>query len=227
MRSSFAIGAILLLAAGYPVAAQTRPAAKVPSAGGVPAVGAELAAETTARVNADATEMANRTNADTALQEQITQIQAALAGQQGGARSAVGTVRIETNQIAEFPIYGFVVGASMPASIGGPGGGTGRAQLKDVTFTKIPDVASPSLFDALVTGEHVRKATFTMPAQTGKTPKPPYRVITLENLMFTNVDMGAFDALESYSMDYGKICIQYFPVSGPSTQTCFDVTKSI
>ncbi len=221
MRSSLAVGAALFLATG-PAAAQTRPAAKVvPSAGGVPAVGAELAAETAARVNADATEMANRTNADTALQEQITQIQSALAGQQG-ARSAVGRVRLESPN-AEFPVYGFVIGASMTPSSTGGGGASGRAQLKDAQFTKVPDPASAALFEALVTGEHVRKATFTMPAgQGGRPPAPPYRVITLEELMFTNVDMGAFDALESYSMAYGKVCIKYFPATGSPVETCFN-----
>lgn len=220
MRSVLTVGVILVLVGARPVAAQTRSVANVSSAGGVPALNAELAAETAARVNADATEMANRTNADMVLQEQITQLQAALAGQQGGARRIVGTLQLESPNAA-FPIYGFAIGASVAVSTAG-GGAAGRAQLKDATFTKAADAASPTLFETLVTGKHVRKATFTMPAssQPGRLPPPPYRVITLEDLLFANVDMGALEALESYSMAYVKICIKYVSANGTSTETC-------
>jgi hypothetical protein len=49
---------------------------------------AELAAETNARVNADAMEVANRTNADASLQEQINGLQATLASMTARATAA-------------------------------------------------------------------------------------------------------------------------------------------
>ncbi len=222
MRSFLAIGALLLLVAGRPTAAQTHPAAKAASsAGGVPALGAELTAETAARVNADATEMANRTNADAGLQDQITQIQAALAGGQGSKARIVGTLRMDT--LKEFPIYGFLVGAS--ATVSSTGGGTyGRPDLKDAVFTKLPDPTSAELFEDIVTGRHVKAAVFTMPAseKLGSPPAPPYRLITLEDVLVTNSDMGAFDATESYSLNYAKICIKYFPETGSPSEVCYD-----
>jgi type VI secretion system Hcp family effector len=225
MRTIPAVVALLCLAVSAPANAQTRLLAKTSAAGGVPSLGAELTAETNARVNADATEMANRTNADAQLQEQLTQLQAALAAQQGAQPSAIGSLEADGVK-GPLPIYSFVLAASQSSAVGG-GGTTGKVVFKDVTFTKVSDAATVVLFHDLATGAHLKSVLFTIPAKdpSGKAPPKPYRQVTLDDAIITNIETGGSNVLESYSVEYRKVTIEYFPATGAPTQFCFDLGR--
>ncbi|HET8541172.1 MAG TPA: type VI secretion system tube protein Hcp [Anaeromyxobacter sp.] len=235
MRALLAAAAMLSFAVLDPAAAQVRRGAKAAAAaengGGLPALHTELQAETAARVNADAIEMANRTNADAALQEQITQLQATVADLQNpeAARPAVvGTVRIDGVQgegKGDTSIYSFSFGAQNSGTVSGGGGGAGRTTFQDVTFTIMPGRTSPKLFELVATGKHVKDAVFTLPGRSddGRPPLPPYREIRLQDLIFTSAQTGAVTVPESYSAAFGKICVKHFTESGSPTEFCHDV----
>jgi type VI secretion system secreted protein Hcp len=47
-------------------------------------------------------------------------------------------------------------------TVGGPGGGSGKAQLTDIEIAKRVDKASPMLFLACASGKHIKDATLTV-----------------------------------------------------------------
>jgi type VI secretion system secreted protein Hcp len=60
-------------------------------------------------------------------------------------------------------VLSFGWGATQPVSFtGGTGGSTGKAQVQDFSFVKLPDLATAKLFKAVVTGEHIEDATLTL-----------------------------------------------------------------
>jgi type VI protein secretion system component Hcp len=66
---------------------------------------------------------------------------------------------IET--LGQFEVLAFSWGASNSATASGSGGGAGKANIQDVSFTKYVDAISPLLFRAVATGQHLPSASIT------------------------------------------------------------------
>ena len=93
----------------------------------------------------------------------------------------------------------------------GGGAGAGKCNVQDLSFTKYIDKASPDLLLATCNGKHFDKAVLTV-RKTGENPLE-YLLVTLENLMVTNVSTGGAggeDRLtENVTLNFAKVKVQY------------------
>ena len=91
------------------------------------------------------------------------------------------------------------------------GGGTSKANLQDVHFTKQIDKSSPNLFGVLTNGKHIDKATITV-RKAGGDPKD-YMTITLTPCFVSSYNLSGHDGggmpQESFSLNYDKIEFEY------------------
>lgn len=95
----------------------------------------------------------------------------------------------------------------------GGGGGAGKVNVQDLSFTKYVDKASPKLQLLCCNGHHLPKAILTV-QKAGKVPIK-YVVVTLEEILVTSVSMGGSggeDRLtENVTLNFGKVKYEYTP----------------
>ena len=87
------------------------------------------------------------------------------------------------------------------------------ASLQDFHFTKSTDKASPNLFLACCTGQHIPKATITV-RKAGAKPME-YLVYNLTEVLVSSYNTSGHDgsgvAQESFSLNFSKIEMNYRP----------------
>jgi len=110
-------------------------------------------------------------------------------------------------------VSSFSWGASNPGSFaGGGGGGAGKVNFQDITFSSTVSKASPLLFLACATGQHIKKATLFVRKAGGD--QQDYYKIVLEDVLVSSIQhMGAEGqgmANESFSINYAKVKLEYF-----------------
>lgn len=92
------------------------------------------------------------------------------------------------------------------------GGGAGKVNVQDLSFTKYVDKASPKLQLACCDGTHYDKATLTVRKAGGK--QEEYLKVTMEELIVTSVSTGGSggeDRLtENVSLNFAKVKVEYF-----------------
>jgi type VI secretion system secreted protein Hcp len=95
----------------------------------------------------------------------------------------------------------------------GTGGGAGKVNVQDVSFTHYLDSSSPNLMKACCTGQHFDDATLTM-RKAGGTPLD-YLVIKLTEIIVTSVSTGGSggeDLLtENVSLNFAQFQVDYQP----------------
>src|SRR3954451_13843112 len=94
---------------------------------------------------------------------------------------------------------------------GGMGGGAGKANFHDLSFTHKIDKASPVLMQACATGVHLKDATITH-RKAGK-GQQEFLVIKMNDVIITSVMHSDSDdgRSESVSMAFAKVDLQYKP----------------
>lgn len=114
-------------------------------------------------------------------------------------------------------IDSFSWGVSNAGNMGrGGGGGTGKADFQDLTFTKETDKSSPLLVKAAASGEHIKKAVLTARKAGGKGGQVEYFKITLEDVMVSSFTTGGNSGsssipIDSFSLNYTKMKYEYMP----------------
>ena len=114
-------------------------------------------------------------------------------------------------------IDSFSWGVSNAGNMGrGSGGGTGKADFQDLTFTKETDKSSPLLVKAAASGEHIKKAVLTARKAGGKGGQVEYFKITLEDVMVSSFTTGGNAGgssipIDSFSLNYTKMKYEYMP----------------
>lgn len=99
-------------------------------------------------------------------------------------------------------IHSFSWGVTNSSNVGtGGGGGTGKASFTDLHFNKQTDKASPLLFRAAATGEHIKKAVLTARKAGGKAGQIEYLTITLTDVMVSSYQMGGNSGDSSIPLD--------------------------
>lgn len=116
----------------------------------------------------------------------------------------------------EIDIESFSWGVSNPGSATAPGGGGGsaKASFQDFSFTTRVSKASPQLFLASASGQHIRQAILTA-RKAGKEQQEFYKV-TLSDLLVSSYQQGgeaASDTLpmDQFSLNFSKIEVEYRP----------------
>lgn len=93
----------------------------------------------------------------------------------------------------------------------GEGGGGGKANFQDLSFTHYLDMASCDLMFASATGKHINKATLTV-RKAGDKPLE-YIIVTMDEVIVTSVSTGGSggeDRLtENVSLNFAKVKVEY------------------
>lgn len=113
-------------------------------------------------------------------------------------------------------IYSFSWGAAAPVSVGpGTGGMTAsRVSISSFNIMKKTDVASPKLFLATCTGEHIDKMTLSLRKQTGKGGQDVYLKYVFEEVMVESVQWSGSSSgddtpTESVGFAFAKVTVEY------------------
>ncbi|MGA2890548.1 MAG: type VI secretion system tube protein Hcp [Terracidiphilus sp.] len=117
------------------------------------------------------------------------------------------------NFAGQIKLLSFSWGGSQLSSVGGTGGsGTGKVDLSDFTFTKHLDKATPKLFNAMCSGQHVDSAVLSATkAGAGGGTGGVYLKITFSEVFVTSLNTSASDDVpsETVTITYNKIKIEY------------------
>jgi type VI secretion system secreted protein Hcp len=111
----------------------------------------------------------------------------------------------------EIQVESWSLGGRQQGSMGhGGGGGAGKVQMLDAQFTSKLSKASPKLFLALATGEHIKKAVLTV-RKAGKTQQDYFTITFTDSIVSSYQTIGTHgpDPTEQFSLNFAKFEIQY------------------
>lgn len=113
----------------------------------------------------------------------------------------------------------------------GGGGGAGKVRFHDISFTAPVDAASPKLFQACATGQHIKKATLYVRKAGGQ--QVEYLTISLTDVLVSSYHVGSQEPkgpgeVASFSLNFAKIQQAYTPTKadgspGAAIQAGYDV----
>jgi type VI secretion system secreted protein Hcp len=134
----------------------------------------------------------------------------------------------------EIDVLGFNFGVSSEtASSGGGGGGAGKAVLDDLVVLAPTSKASPLLWLACASGQHLKTAVLTCRRTAVKT-QVDFLKITLTEVTITSYEADGAEEerpLDQVALNYGKIELAYTPVDStgkpqPAVRAGWDVAKN-
>jgi len=95
----------------------------------------------------------------------------------------------------------------------GPGGGAGKVNVQDLSFTHYVDKASPNLMQMCCNGQHFEEATLVV-RKAGKVPLE-YMIITMKHGLISSVSTGGSggeDRLtENVTLNFSEFKSEYVP----------------
>jgi type VI secretion system secreted protein Hcp len=116
----------------------------------------------------------------------------------------------------------------------GTGGGAGKVNVQDLSFTHYVDSATPPLVLACCNGTHYEEATLTQ-RKAGGDPLP-YLVIKLKDIIVTSVSAGGSGGedrvTESVSLNFAAFEVSYQPQdnkgakAGGAIEVKYDIAKN-
>lgn len=129
----------------------------------------------------------------------------------------IGTLKgesVDKKHAGEIDVLAWSWGASQSGTthVGG-GGGSGKVNVQDMSFTHYIDATSPELFLAVCAGTHYDKATLTV-RKAGDKPLE-YLIIEMEEVIITSLSTGGSggeDRLtENVSLNFASFKVSYTP----------------
>ncbi len=136
-------------------------------------------------------------------------------------------------------IFSFSWGASSPVTVGSGSGGMSASKVSISSFNvmKKTDAASPLLFEACCTGQHIKSLLITMRKQggtaSGQLPFLTYKFdeVMVESVQWSGSSGGDDTPTESVSLAFAKVTVEYkiqkidgSVVAGPKP-VMWDLTK--
>lgn len=115
----------------------------------------------------------------------------------------------------EIAVESWSWGASNPGSPAtGGGGGAGKVSFTDLTFVHRFDRATPLLWKACATGQHIRDATLAA-TKAGKGPQD-FLIIKMNDVLITSLSVSDSSGagvvpMEQVSMKFSKVDMEYRP----------------
>jgi type VI secretion system secreted protein Hcp len=93
----------------------------------------------------------------------------------------------------------------------GGGGGAGKANVQDMSFTKYVDVSSPDLMLACCNGKHYPEAKLTV-RKAGENPLE-YLIVTMKDVLVTSISTGGSESgdriTENVTLNFAKVNVDY------------------
>lgn len=149
-----------------------------------------------------------------------------------------GNVSLTFNGIpGSIEVLSFSWGATNPATLGsGGGGGAGKVNFKEFTFSATEHATSPVQFENIASGRHIASARLTvMHPETGR----PQSEWTLSDVLVTSfgVDNGELDPkakqpntlgvpVTKVALSFGKACYKVFAGDGSVRENCWNVVTN-
>jgi type VI secretion system secreted protein Hcp len=103
----------------------------------------------------------------------------------------------------------------------GGGGGAGKVNARDLSFTKYIDKATPNLMTLCSSGKHIDKVTLTV-RKAGGESQVEYLVINLEEVIMTGYDTGGSGAedrlTEKLTLNFAQVRVDYQPQKADGTK---------
>ena len=133
----------------------------------------------------------------------------------------------------EIDVLGFSFGVSSETAATGRGGGAGKAVFDDLVVLAPTSKASPLLWLACASGQHVKTAVLTCRRTAVKT-QVDFLKVTLTDVTITSYEADGADEerpLDQVALNYGKIELSYTPVDStgklqPPVTAGWDVAKN-
>lgn len=134
----------------------------------------------------------------------------------------------------EIEILSYSFGATNPGTTQrGGSGGASKSSVHDFTISKTVDKASPKLFLACASGQHIQDATLTV----RKTGDPPveFLKIKLSDVLVSGYQHGVAEGtdypMDHVSFNFAKIEISYIPQSttgatAPPVTACWEIREN-
>ncbi|HEX2047947.1 MAG TPA: type VI secretion system tube protein Hcp [Acidimicrobiales bacterium] len=127
----------------------------------------------------------------------------------------------------ELDIESFSFGASNPGSTsGGTGGGAGQVSMNDFSFTTQVSKASPKLFLACASGQHLKTAVLSVRKAGGQ--QQDFLKVTLSDVTVSGYHEAASEAsdvlADHVTMGFAKIQVSY---SGPRPDGALDTPVTV
>lgn len=94
----------------------------------------------------------------------------------------------------------------------GGGGGAGKVAIQDFHFTASYSKASPKLFLACASGQHLASAVLTLHRSDGEGSSFPYLVVTLSDVLVTSYQTGGHGSdvpTDQVSLNFATIKFEY------------------
>src|SRR5215210_4691632 len=115
----------------------------------------------------------------------------------------------------EIELEAFSWGASQAVHAGGGGGAAGKVSMQDFHFVMRTNKASPKLFLACASGQHVKSAVLT--ARKAGKEQQEYLVYKFTDLLVSSYQTGGSEGgdvpVDQVSFNFSKIEVQYKPQS--------------
>ncbi|MGI4837123.1 MAG: Hcp family type VI secretion system effector [Janthinobacterium lividum] len=103
----------------------------------------------------------------------------------------------------------------------GSGGGAGKVNIQDLTFTKYLDKSTPNLMTACSSGKHYPEAVLVIRKAGGESPIE-YTTITLKEVLISSLSTGGSrtdDRLtEQVSLNFAEVAVDYQPQKADGTK---------
>jgi type VI secretion system secreted protein Hcp len=101
----------------------------------------------------------------------------------------------------------------------GAGGGIGKVDFHDISFTKRFDLSSPTLMGLCANGKHIKEGVATF-RKAGEHPVE-YLKIKMEDMIISSVTtsgLGSGDGMEHLTLNFSKIKMTYTPQNQRGTK---------
>ncbi len=112
--------------------------------------------------------------------------------------------------------------ANVGSAAHGGGMGVGKVDMQDIQISKSLDKASPKLLLQCANGKHIPEAILVMRKATGTGGQKTYLKIVLNDLVISSYSItgaGTDTPMESISLNFGKINVEYFEQDNKGTMT--------
>ena len=102
------------------------------------------------------------------------------------------------------------------------GGGAGKVNVQDISFTKWIDKATPNLMQSCTLGSQFDKATLTCRKASGEDEEQvDYLMITMENVIISSISTGGSGGEDRFTenlvLNFGKFTVTYTPQENDGT----------
>jgi type VI secretion system secreted protein Hcp len=121
---------------------------------------------------------------------------------------------LDDKHAGEIEVLSWSWGASQPGSMAyGSGGGAGKVNMQDFSFSMRNGKASPNIMLACASGKHIKSAVLTCRKAGGE--QEEYLTFTLSDCLISSFQTGGSGGgdvpIESVSLNFAKVEMQYKP----------------